>query len=401
MKLLNYLIKIPFCIALTVIIYLNISLYSTQSYNKEKGYDEDVYAQLQYLKYELHENNAGMEMQHLFPEGFIFLNALYGLTWCELISDNTDSTIKKEALAEVDWAIEELNSENAKHLFKDELLLNYGVFYRGWTNYLLAKRLTIASSNKAQKKLYLKNYQDIAIAFDKSTSPYLESYYMASWPADNVVAIASLALRNRIIEESHPPKDIIKPWLNKVKSSLDQYGRIPHGANWKTGKSTSESRGNSMSLMLCLLKDIDSDFANTQFASYKESFLDSRLGLPGIREHRKGKGGNGDIDSGPVIWGIGGAASIVGQKTMATFGEWNTYVGLRNSIEAFGAAYTWNGKKKYVFGQMPMADAFIVWSNVSAKEQDIKSGNWRWKFQLISLGLSFVLLLLLRKKYFG
>ncbi len=401
MRLLNYLIKVPFYIALLVILYLNISLYSTQSYNEDRGYDEDVYAQLQHLKYELHENAAGEKMQQIFPEGFVFLNALYGLTWCELISDNTDKDIKDEAVQEIDWALEQLNSENAKQLFKHDLLLKNGVFYRGWTNYLLAKRLIIAPFTNAQKQLYLKNYEEIANAFDTNTSPYLESYYMASWPADNVVAIASLSLRDKVLYESTPTKDIIKPWITKVEANLDQHGRIPHSVNWKTGESASESRGNSMSLILCFLNDIDSNFANKQFVKYKESFLDFRLGLPGIREHRKGKGGNGDIDSGPVIWGIGGAASIVGQKTMATFKEWDTYHGLRNSIESFGAAYTVNGKKKYVLGQLPMADAFTAWSNVSAKESEIKSGNWRWKFQLISLGLSALLILLIRKKYFG
>ena len=215
---------------------------------------------------------------------------------------------------------------------------------------------------------------------------------MAAWPADNMLAIASLNLGEQILAGSHSPKSILPNWLEKVKNLLDDNGRIPHGVQWETGKTIEASKGNSMSLMLCFLYDIDSSFAKSQFINYKENFLDERLGLPGIREHAKGLAGDGDIDSGPVIWGIGGAASIVGQRTMATYSEWNVYQGLRNSIEAFGAAYTRNGKKKYVFGQMPMADAFIAWSNIAAKESAIKTtSNWRWKFQL---GSALVLLAL-------
>jgi hypothetical protein len=122
------------------------------------------------------------------------------------------------------------------------------------------------------------------------------------------------------------------------------------------------------------------------------------MGLPGVRENKRGYGGKGDIDSGPLIWGIGGAASIVGQRTMALHGKWDTYLGLRNSIESFGAAYTYQGKKKYVFGLLPMADAFIAWSNVSAKETDIRSlGLWRWKFQLGSLLIALLLIYWVRK----
>jgi hypothetical protein len=271
------------------------------------------------------------------------------------------------------------------------------VYYRGWENYLLAKRMTLGSSSSIQKSLYSKNCRAITSAYDSSSTPYLESYSNASWPADNILAVASLAMKEKIFYESYPAKKPIKRWIQMTKNHLDENGLIPHSTNAQTGKTTQKAKGNSQSLMLCLLKDIDSTFANEQFAIYKKLYLDSRLGLPGIRENQMGEGGGGDIDSGPVIWGIGGAASIVGQKTMATYGEWDAYHGLRNSIEAFGCAYTWNGKKKYVFGAMPMADAFIAWSNASAYESEVKSSNWRWKFQLISLGLSFILILLIRR----
>ena len=397
LKALNYILKIPIYLILLVILYLNISLYGTQDYNKSKGYDEDVYAQLQHLKHEMHDNNAGVNMQSIFPEGFVFQNALYGLTWCDLVNDKTDPKIKEEAIKEIDWALDEIHSTTGKAIFDPNLPLRYGVFYRGWENYLLAKRLTIGSSTSTQKKLFIDNCREITSAYDSSSTPYLESYRNASWPADNLLAVASIALRDKITYESHPPKSPIKRWVEMTKQHLDENGLIPHSTNAQTGKTNQKAKGNSQSLILCLLKDIDSSFANEQFAIYKKLYLDSRLGLPGIRENMMGEGGGGDIDSGPVIWDIGGAASIVGQKTMATFGEWDTYHGLRNSIEAFGCAYTWSGKKKYVFGAMPMADAFIAWSNASAHEYEVQSGNWRWKFQLISLGLSFILILLIRR----
>ena len=240
--------------------------------------------------------------------------------------------------------------------------------------------------------LYIQFSDEIAVALNKSESPYLESYANACWPCDNIIAAASLPTTYN---------STLLIWQHKVKQHLDENGLIPHSVTFPEGKPHAIGRGNSLSLGLHYLHSIDSVFAAEQFSIYQKLYIDERLGLPGIREHRKGKGGAGDIDSGPVIWGIGGAASIVGQKTMATFNEWDTYIGLRNSIEAFGAAYTWDGKKKYLFGQMPMADTFIAWSNVSAKESEIKAGNWRWKFQLISLGLLFFLVLLIRKNYFG
>jgi hypothetical protein len=149
--------------------------------------------------------------------------------------------------------------------------------------------------------------------------------------------------------------------------------------------------------MLCLLPEIDSMFAEEQFVLYEQYFVTARLGLPGIREYPAGIDGNGDIDSGPVIWGIGGAASVVGQRAAAANGREDLYVGLRNSLEAFGAAYPLFGKKKYLFGQLPMADAFIAWGN--AVEKVPANGRYPkpWGIHLVSLLLLLLFGWLVRK----
>jgi hypothetical protein len=107
--------------------------------------------------------------------------------------------------------------------------------------------------------------------------------------------------------------------------------------------------------------------------------------------------GHEDIDSGPVIWGIGGAASVVGQRAAAANGHDDLYLGLRNSLEAFGVAHTFFGEKTYLFGQLPMADAFIAWGN--AVEQVPATGRYPkpWSIHLASLLLLLLLGWLIRK----
>ena len=121
---------------------------------------------------------------------------------------------------------------------------------------------------------------------------------------------------------------------------------------------------------------------------YEKYFVDTRLGLTGIREYPKGQEGDGDIDSGPVIWGIGGAASLVGQRAAGIHKKEQRFVELRNIVEAFGTAYQWNGKKRFIFGQLAVADAFIAWANaVEQRKGQFKSSSWRGTFKLFSLGL--------------
>ena len=70
---------------------------------------------------------------------------------------------------------------------------------------------------------------------------------------------------------------------------------------------------------------------------------------------------------------------------MALANETEIYKGLRNSVQGFGAAYTTNEQKKFIFGQLPMADAFIAWANSKNCQINQQSNYWQWKFQLLSL----------------
>ena len=127
------------------------------------------------------------------------------------------------------------------------------------------------------------------------------------------------------------------------------------------------------------------------------------MGLPGVREFKKGWGGEADVDSGPVIFSIGGAASLVGQRTYAVYGEQATAIGLRNSIEAFGFPLEKNNEKKYILGELVMADAFIAWANSvenNSTHKLISNESWRRNFQLYSVLIIFapIIIFVLRRR---
>lgn len=400
-KILKGVIKIFFTIILAALFYLNIAMYHAPTYVKsaDGNYNQDVYYQLQFLKSELHQG-AGDDMQFYFPEGFMFINALYGLSWCDLIKPlNPDSPIYREGIEQIDWAIKQVKSQKAKNIFDPNLLLSNGAFYIGWKNYLIGSKLELQNPNdrnELEEAEFKKACSKISQAFDKSHSPFLESYSGLSWPADATIAMACLSIHDKL----SPPlySQNIENWIVKVKNNLDTItGLIPHQSEIYTGKSIAGARGSSQSLILNFLFDIDETFAKTQFEIYKDRFLDYRIGLPGIREYPSEIQGPGDIDSGPVILGIGGAASIVGQRTFFKYGDVNTYKGLRNSIEGFGLGFTIKKKKKYLFGKLPMADAFICWSNAIEKVNTPEKSNWRLSFQFLSFLLAALLFLLLIK----
>ena len=391
LKLLYFIIITPI---LLVICYLNISLFHSATCDETKQgiINTEVVHQLNFIKTKIDEGAAD-DMQSIYPEGFVFLYSLYALAWADVAETlNPDSELYQKAIQEIDASFEIINSEKGKSTFPKSLPLEYGAFYQGWTNYVLAKKLILTPKNQRDSsdvQLYQQKCDSIMTAFESSPYPYLESYVNQSWQADNIAALASVALAQKLGFNYSEQIDL---QFQKIKKTVDsETGLIGHFYDYFDEKSTAP-RGSSQSLINIFLFDIDEAFAKKQIGIYKDLFVDYRFGLPGVREHPKGVSDVGDIDSGPVIWDIGGAASIVGIRTMGLADETEIYKGLRNSVQGFGAAYTSNEQKKFVFGQLPMADAFIAWANAKNCQINQDASYWQWKFQLLSAGILTVLI---------
>ncbi len=386
---------------ISLIVYLNYGLYYAPRFAtiEKDEVNIDLLYQLRFLKTQMHKGAAD-DMQKYYPEGFVFLNAIYGLSWCELLKHiNKDSELFKEGHKEIQFAYNEINSEKGRSIFQQQLPLPYGAFYIGWNNYLLGKKLSVeepANRDPAEIKLYEANCDTIAAVIDASASPYPESYKGYAWPADVSVGIASLANHDRVFQQKYTAS--IALWISKVKQFCDADGLMPYAFDPVSLQVKENAKGSSQSLIQNFLFETDTTFCKEQFIIYKKLFLDSRAGLPGIRQYKKGSKGDSDADSGPIIFGIGGPASIVGLRTMCLMKENETAFGLRNSIETFGFATESGKQKKYISGKLPMADAFICWANtteINAATKLAAGANWRIKFQLYSLLVLLPVLFLL------
>jgi hypothetical protein len=261
--------------------------------------------------------------------------------------------------------------------------LPYGAFYNGWSSYLLGKKLSIelpAKRDSAELELFHTSCERISKAI--SENPFPQSYYGSSWPVDAMLCVAALALHDKLFQPEY--NTVIDQWWQQVNLHLDPSGLIPHKVHPTTGVPLENARGSSQSLMQCFLPEIVNE-ANG-FETYRNLFLNDFAGLYGILEYPRGTNGEGDVDSGPIIMGMGGAGTIVGIRAMYENGDLEHYQALRNSAEALALPTSNKGRKKYLFGKLPIVDAFLVWASVSSqskKKIDFTS-RWRIKFQIIS-----------------
>ena len=330
------------------------------------GEPPGVGRQLTFLRAAL-DAGAGDDAQRLFPEGYFFLHALYGLTWAEL-GMRRSAGERPVALREARWALARLESPAGRAPFSPDLTPAYGVFHRGWSNLLRDQVLSLQPAGRrdpAETRRFADDSAALGAAFDAAASPYLAAYPGQAWPVDSTVAMASLRLHDTLLPARFARTT--ERWLQEVRRRLDpRTGLLPHQADPDTGDPIEVARGSSQSLIQRFLVDIDPAFAGEQYVRFRDRFLATPLGLgPAVREYPHGMDGPGDVDSGPLPLGISlsatavtlGAAQVHDDAPLAgALAGYGEFAGL-----PFGTPWT----KRYAFGLLPIGDAFLAWSKTA------------------------------------
>ncbi|MFI5958831.1 hypothetical protein [Cryptosporangium sp. NPDC051539] len=320
-----------------------------------------VRRQLTFLRAEL-ESGAAERAQDQFPEGYFFLYALYGLAQVDLgLAGDEPDRSRREA----GWALRHLESAAGRRPFDAGLTPAYGIFYRGWVNWLRGGILRLPphdAADAAEVARFERDSAEIAAAFDASATPYLAAYPGQAWPVDSTVAAASLALHDAVLSRKY--QGTVARWTAKVRAGLDPAtGLIPHTADVTTGAPTSSARGSSQSIIQRFLPEIDPPFARSQYTRFRTTFLSRPLGLgPAIREYPHGTDGAADVDSGPLPLGVSFAATVVTIGAAKVQGDESLADGLARFGEVAGLPIdTWH-TRRYAFGLLPIGDAFLAWS---------------------------------------
>lgn len=321
----------------------------------------DVVPQLRYLGRAL-RGGSGARMQALFPEGFFFSHVLYGLTWVEVgVRQPVGHPLREEALAEARWALEQLESDAGRAPFDPDLTPAYGVFYAGWTTWLRGGVARLNRADAAATARFVAGCEALAAAFAESETPFLPAYPGQAWPVDSVVAVAALRLHDAML----PPRytDVVGDWLAAARARLDtETGLLPHRVDPETGALLEGARGSSQSLIQRFLVDIDPTWARGQYLLFRRQFVVSPLVVVGVREYPPGVTGLGDVDSGPLVGGVSGSATVVALGAAQVHGDRALAAPLLHLSEALGFPLEVGDTKRYALGALPVGDAFLVWS---------------------------------------
>ena len=132
----------------------------------------------------------------------------------------------------------------------------------------------------------------------------LRSYPEYTWPFDTIPALVSLRLDGRhsnVMAAHH------LGWLRT--SGSDRWG-LPFSRI--EGDSAQQARGCAMSFQLCLMPHLDKHASQRLYHRYASRFWLDRGVIAGFAEFANGRQEMADIDSGPLVLGIGMSATGMG-----------------------------------------------------------------------------------------
>lgn len=153
---------------------------------------------------------------------------------------------------------------------------------------------------------------------EKAGQP-LESYPEYTWYFDTIMALVSLEFYDRAHGQTQA-QELLSRHLAWVRD---------HGTDAETGLPIAYAgglpRGCDISMQICLLQQVDARAAHRLYTNYVRHHWANLGFVAGFREwpHSKGSPFLGDVDSGPLIFGIGPTATGVGLGAVQAVNDTN------------------------------------------------------------------------------
>lgn len=187
----------------------------------------------------------------------------------------------------------------------------------------------------------------------------LESYPNEVYPVDNCAVLSSIGLYYKAKKQVPPP--FLTEWYAYFEKHYidDKTNLLIQCVDPLTGEPADYPRGSGSTLGLYLLSFANEKLAAKLFKGVKRELASSLFRFGGIREYPKGVDNQlGDIDSGPVVFGLGTSATGFGISGARIFEDRVLYGKLCASLYLMGAPSKTGDSLHFVTGG-PIGNAIM------------------------------------------
>lgn len=230
--------------------------------------------------------------------------------------------------------------------------------YLGYFNLLLSLHRQIEPYSK-YAVLNEEITQALVRRIKKSPTLLLYTYPNEMYPVDNCAVAASIGLYDRVTGSDH--RALLSEWSRKLR---DRYtdpksGLLFQAVNGNDGTPIDAPRGSGTCLGAYFLSFSDPALARELYLSAKKQLFVKCLGFGVMREYAFSSAqGRGDIDSGPLIFGIGVSPTGFSISSAKMFHDEETFSALFSTADMFGAPLNRGDKLTFVMGG-PLGNAIM------------------------------------------
>ncbi len=261
-----------------------------------------------------------------FPEGDLFPYTLAVLAWAGL----AEGERKPADLARMERLLELAERPVSQRTSAPEGRLDRLSTYRDQATYLCQLNLALAAFVAAGGSGRLVELHEtlsgvILSDLEKAAGRPLNSFPSYTWPFDTVPCLLSIADYSpregaRLSSRVQEVLDRHLAWIEE--SGLDAATGLPVSRVHPETFAVSEvPRGCDLSWRLALLEPIAPDKAREWYGKYVKSFWRERFLAAGFAEWPGDGTRREDVDSGPIVMGIGGTATALGIAAAAVFSD--------------------------------------------------------------------------------
>lgn len=180
-----------------------------------------------------------------------------------------------------------------------------------------------------------------------------------AWPADQAATLASLYLYDRT-RGGRLSRPLIKSWLSYMKRKKMRHEEtgLPRSAVSTTPDYADLPRGCGLSQTVLYMAQFAPKSARALYEDYREHFARDVLGFTGFREWPEGMDKGMDVDSGPIVLGVGVSATGIGIGAARLMADDRLYTGSMRAASTFGLPLSLAGSRVYVTSPL-LGDAIL------------------------------------------
>jgi hypothetical protein len=277
---------------------------------------------------------------------------------------------RAEALLRMETAIDGMLSENGRAFDRqkwgedalESLAGGRGhAAWLGYTNLALSVHRELVPDSKYAS---LNDKISDAVAARVLAAPHgvFETYPSERYPVDNAAGIASLILHDRLTGRDHTRA--LSHWRESL--AVDQrdpgtgllFQMLDEG-----GLPRMNGRGSGTFLSAWFLSFGDPALACEIYGAGRDELLSNAGPIDGMREYPRGVDGPTDIDSGPIVAGLGLSSTGFAIGAARACGDEEVAAALTRTATLFGAPHDEEGARHWRSGQAlggaPVADAIL------------------------------------------